>query len=181
MKFFFHALFFSQSIPYGQHAMCNVAKHPAVRTKNRFKNILPCECAYRVQWVCSVSFLADDHTRVKLNPNKGGMIGSDYINASYVKVSVRYLATVLQECRIFQYRVLYCISSQGYQPNEMFIASHGIGYIIIFVNSLTSEFSSGPTSFTIEDFWRMVHEQNVCCIVMLTHLMENAKVIRNSL
>ncbi|ELU05420.1 hypothetical protein CAPTEDRAFT_177598 [Capitella teleta] len=104
--------FFVQSIPYGQIAMCNTAKHPAIRNKNRFKNVLPY-----------------DHSRVKLNPNKG-QIGSDYINANYIK---------------------------GYQPNEMFIASHG------------------PTTFTIKDFWRMVYEQKVCCVVMATNIMENHK------
>ena len=38
------------------------------------------------------------------------------------------------------------------------------------------EFLTGPQNSTINDFWKMVWQENVTQIVMLTNLMENGKV-----
>lgn len=48
--------------------------------------------------------------------------------------------------------------AQGYTSPQEFIATQG------------------PLKKTIEDFWRLVWEQNVCNIIMLTVCMENGRV-----
>lgn len=48
--------------------------------------------------------------------------------------------------------------AQGYTSQQEFIATQG------------------PLKKTIEDFWRLVWEQNVCNIIMLTVCMENGRV-----
>lgn len=50
--------------------------------------------------------------------------------------------------------------TQGYTSQQEFIATQG------------------PLKKTIEDFWRLVWEQNVCNIIMLTVCMENGRVGR---
>uniref|UniRef100_A0A663LTF1 Protein tyrosine phosphatase receptor type N n=1 Tax=Athene cunicularia TaxID=194338 RepID=A0A663LTF1_ATHCN len=49
--------------------------------------------------------------------------------------------------------------AQGYTSQQEFIATQG------------------PLKKTIEDFWRLVWEQNVCNIIMLTVCMENGRVL----
>ena len=93
-------------------ARTNDAQHVANTNKNRFKNILPY-----------------DTTRVKLLALPG-VVGSDYINASYV---------------------------DGFKQRHAFIATQG------------------PMNETLADFWRMVWEQEVHSIVMLTQLDENGR------
>ena len=39
---------------------------------------------------------------------------------------------------------------------------------------------SGPLKDTVEDFWRMVWEQRLPTIVMLTQLVEAAKVLNST-
>lgn len=51
--------------------------------------------------------------------------------------------------------------AQGYTSQQEFIATQG------------------PLKKTIEDFWRLVWEQNVCNIIMLTVCMENGRVGRH--
>ena len=74
------------------------------------------------------------------------LTGSDYINASFIDVSDMYL---------LKYVVYIC--SQGYAKGRAYIAAQG------------------PLNNTVDDFWRMIWEQNVTTIVMLTRLVEDAK------
>ena len=50
------------------------------------------------------------------------------------------------------------INTQGYEEPRAYIVAQG------------------PVPNTINDFWRMIWEQNVTTIVMLTRLIEDAKV-----
>ena len=52
------------------------------------------------------------------------------------------------------------MNTQGYGETRAYIAAQG------------------PMNSTIDDFWRMVWEQNVVTVVMLTRLVEDAKVIK---
>ena len=47
---------------------------------------------------------------------------------------------------------------------------------IIYLDINVYEFLTGPTNSTMNDFWKMVWQENVTQIVMLTNLMENGKV-----
>ena len=65
-----------------QHA----AKLHVNGSKNRYKNIIPCECCYiTVNRNYRLHFV-DDHSRVVLT-QQGEKPGSDYVNASFVDVS----------------------------------------------------------------------------------------------
>ncbi|XP_064386538.1 sushi, von Willebrand factor type A, EGF and pentraxin domain-containing protein 1-like isoform X2 [Halichondria panicea] len=90
----------------------NESKLPQNTTKNRFGNVFPY-----------------DFNRVKLKPVKD-IIGSDYINASYV---------------------------YGYMANTKYIATQG------------------PLPDTLEDFWKMIFENKLQTIVMLTRCFEDRK------
>ena len=75
--------------------------------------------------------------------------GEDYINASFIDVCNSLLV------------ITFCTQSlypQGYGEKKAYIAAQG------------------PMSVNIEDFWRMIWEQNIQTIVMLSKLVENGKV-----
>ncbi|XP_064387090.1 receptor-type tyrosine-protein phosphatase S-like isoform X2 [Halichondria panicea] len=88
------------------------ARMPVNRPKNRFEKILPYD-RFRV--------------RLLLHP---GVIGSDYVNASYI---------------------------DGYQHRHQYILTQG------------------AMKHTVTDFWRMIWEHRVSCILMLCPLEEKGK------
>lgn len=48
----------------------------------------------------------------------------------------------------------------------------------LIVAVLNNIFESGPRPNTIDDFWRMIWQQNVNLIIMVTSLIENGKVCK---
>lgn len=105
-------------------------------------------------------------------PVKRGEENTDYVNASFIDVSVEAprisvlslkvmcaglfppLLTIFLSARHF----LSVIASQGYRQKDSYMASQG------------------PLQHTIEDFWRMIWEWRSCSIVMLTELEERGQV-----
>ncbi|XP_041359713.1 receptor-type tyrosine-protein phosphatase kappa-like [Gigantopelta aegis] len=99
-------------LPMGLLALCEVARRPDNKAKNRYGNIV-----------------AYDHSRVTLEPISNEPF-SDYVNANFM---------------------------DGYSKKKSYIASQG------------------PNKAMIRDFWRMVWQQRVSKIVMLTNLVEACK------
>ena len=90
--------------------------------------------------------LSDDHSRVVLSL-QDNCSGTDYINASFIDVSIQLKCN--SDCITFL---------QGYNEKKAYIACQG------------------PMASTVADFWRMIWEQNVTTIVMVTNLNEEGKV-----
>lgn len=96
-----------------------------------------------------------------------GIEGSDYINASFIDVSTAKLSFILNfflfsSCiesisQIVNSKI-HCVFLQGYRQRCAYIATQG------------------PLQDTVDDFWRMLMEQNSNIIVMLTQLHEGDRV-----
>ena len=73
--------------------------------------------------------------------------------------------------------------TQGYKRKNAYIAAQGDSdfYVISFIFAMIStpnEYttSTGPMEETVEDFWRMISENELSTIVMVTRLIEGPKV-----
>lgn len=109
-------------------------------------------------------------------PVKRGEENTDYVNASFIDVSVETPRMSVVSLKVmcaglffFFYTVAYrfflsarhflsVTASQGYRQKDSYMASQG------------------PLQHTIEDFWRMIWEWRSCSIVMLTELEERGQV-----
>jgi protein tyrosine phosphatase len=95
-----------------------------------------------------------DHTRVKLKPLLKKGINNTYINASWVHCSPA--TTLLGE---------NSVGERQLQLPERF-ADRRWKYVV----------AQGPLPHTCGDFWRMICDNNISLIVMLTGFVENNKV-----
>jgi protein tyrosine phosphatase len=74
-----------QSIPTG-NGKHDYASKSALKSKQRFQNIVPCEASLeKLIHFIKTTFSVDDHNRIQLQMIAGQAL-SDYINASYVDV-----------------------------------------------------------------------------------------------
>lgn len=101
---------------------------------------------------CHVKLLLsiDDETRVILQRVPSDP-HSDYINASYIKVRMSKARPII----ILNCRTLL----QGYEKERAYIATQG------------------PMAHTVNDFWRMIWQEDVRVICMLTNLVEGSTVL----
>ena len=105
----------------------------------------------------------DDFNRVKLKPVKD-IRGSDYINASYVNVSQLSFS-------ITYFHDMHCLYLQGYMTNTKYIAAQGEHITHAHSQCIIAP-NSGPLPNTLEDFWKMIMENKLRTIVMLTKCFE---------
>ena len=91
----------------------------------------------------------DDHSRVVLS-QENQVAGEDYINASFIDVQQTVIAIPV----IFVVNYL-----QGYGEKKAYIASQG------------------PKDTSVIDFWKLIWEQNIRTVVMLTRIVEAGKVL----
>lgn len=98
-------------------------------------------------------FVSDDYNRVVLDPIQGEH-DSDYVNASYVDVSLVGRLIKIAACNAEHKFLLQSLL----KPNA---------YIV----------TQGPTEETVIDFWRLVWHEKASCIVMLTKTFDFIKVI----
>lgn len=103
-----------------------------------------------------VNIVAYDHTRVTLKSLSGQkkVAGVDYINANYIDVSINFSTISL----IHKHLLIISIHLQGYCKPAAYIGTQG------------------PLPSTFDDYWRMIWEQRVCIIVMITNLIERGRV-----
>ncbi|XP_032370598.1 receptor-type tyrosine-protein phosphatase alpha isoform X1 [Etheostoma spectabile] len=123
-------------------ASCDAASKEENKEKNRYVNILPY-----------------DHSRVHLSSLEG-VPDSDFVNASFINVCIsaafchkKHYSALNILCYIL-ISLLDFFILQGYQEKNKFIAAQG------------------PKEETVNDFWRMIWEQNTVTIVMVTNLKE---------
>ncbi|GAB1286903.1 Receptor-type tyrosine-protein phosphatase alpha [Apodemus speciosus] len=168
-------------------ATCEAASKEENKEKNRYVNILPSSYTYAMvhMWLLEdslqelglsfivapwVARLGNDHSRVHLTPVEG-VPDSDYINASFINyrnlsLDVYFCKGFFEHFQMLQTKADLTLSSknkgdqdkksnyQGYQEKNKFIAAQG------------------PKEETVNDFWRMIWEQNTATIVMVTNLKE---------
>ena len=68
------------------------------------------------------------------------------ITSLFIAGLIRYILYSIKACTMYEVTRLYCL------------------------------LSSGPSRYTIDDFWRLVWQENVHVIVMATNLFEHARV-----
>lgn len=128
----------------------------------------------KVAW-CSLS-PSDDHSRVVLTQLDGNPC-SDYVNASYIDVSrhsvtlFSFLVLLLKTkiccpCRVSLKRT----NSSQHKVRTRIWAALGPRFL------LHPSAFTGPKEDTAADFWRMIWEQKVATVVMLTNLKERKEV-----
>lgn len=95
--------------------------------------------------------IVDDHSRVVLSL-QDNIAGSDYINASFIDVSMHGQYLTHRRAPDFFLVSPHCM--QAYQQPSGYVATQG------------------PLPSTFPDFWRMAWELTAPSIVMLTNLEE---------
>lgn len=148
------------------------ARLPQNVSKNRYRDISPCECTacvcvglrnvFMISWMfITVYFVTDDTTRVVL---KGT---DDYINANFINVSI----------------LLRSFLFWSYFGNVLFLESDNLYIFVCFQMEVPSKGEvkryiacQGPLPGTCSDFWQMVWEQSATLVVMLTTQVERGRV-----
>lgn len=128
---------------------CEHSQLPENKHKNRYINIV-----------------AYDHSRVVLRAPLGGQkkLGHDYINANFIDVSTNQARAPALDPPPPGPRLTTCYiliadeHPQGYNKPRAYIGTQG------------------PLVSTFEDHWRMIWEQRVVIIVMITNLQERGRV-----
>uniref|UniRef100_A0A3B3IJ25 protein-tyrosine-phosphatase n=1 Tax=Oryzias latipes TaxID=8090 RepID=A0A3B3IJ25_ORYLA len=115
--------------------------------------------------VRSPHLIVDDHSRVRLSIQNQDP-GSDYINANFVPVRSLTSRLIVMGCWFYY----SCVSPEVITSLCLCVWIQGGGSERDFICT------QGPLQNTLPDFWRMVWEQNVRIIVMVTSLKQKHTV-----
>ena len=102
---------------------------------------------HNIMWGQSVSFSVGKEYGVEFPDDA-------VITPVLIAIPITFL--MQYHCQVLSFS--YCLRMQGYHSEQEYIATQG------------------PLEQTVEDFWRMVWEQNTATIIMLTNLVELGKV-----
>ena len=82
------------------------------------------------------------------------------------------MSVVLSSHKLAGNILLSAMWLQGYKRKKVYIGAQGKTSIQNELTSYSFAFSAGPTHNSVEDFWRMMWEQQIPTIVMLTRVFE---------
>ena len=139
---------------------------------------------FHKEWLPNWLFQTDDANRVILKNT--GTEGSDYINASWINVTT---TIIKHQCCIYHSVELFlsCRDTRGkgntlrhkvYSATWFMFAADEcfLRQCLHDVVGISSVYTTGPKEETLEDFWRMISENQLTTIVMVTRTIEGLKV-----
>lgn len=101
--------------------------------------------------------------------------GSDYINASWINVTNTCHCYVHGSVELFFLAGLS--KEKGIHCSTRYCLMHVHSFPVCRCIKLSvCNFDTGPKEETVEDFWRMISENELTTIVMVTKLIEGPKV-----
>jgi len=109
--------------------------------------------------ICLLLFITvlDDHSRIVLKCCDKSLPGADYINANMIKVILPFLKKIKNNNALIIFKLEPFVLAEKYETRN---------YIV----------TQGCLRNTVDDFWKMIWQEDSRIIVMITKLFEKSKV-----